>query len=92
MQNVISFTARESDKIRAHRREVGEIDGEGLPAESMRVGVGQEVRAIDQHVGGDRQLHSRRRREQRAIVARPEHRLRRRPCEVTRDQIEFGGH
>ena len=73
----------------AHRGEVGEIDGERLVAERARLRAGREVPALDQHVGGDRELEARVRAQQRAIVADPDQRPFRRTVEVAADDLEL---
>ena len=42
-----------------HRGEVGDVHRQRLPAQVLGVGVGEEVRARHQHVGGDGELHAR---------------------------------
>ena len=54
---------------RAHRRHVGQVDRERLVAELLRIDVGEEMPAVDQHVDGHRELAARRGREQRRVVA-----------------------
>ncbi len=76
---------------RAHRREVGQVDGERLVTERARLGIGREVPPFDQHVGGDRELEAGVRAQQGAVVADPDQRALalRRPLEVTADEVEL---
>ncbi len=99
---------RERERVRrgAHRGEVRQIDGERLVAERVRIDVGEEVAAFDQHVRRYRELLAGRRDDQRAIVADAERRARdfrrlvrkrRRRCtgttgEKTLDQGKLGKH
>jgi hypothetical protein len=60
-------------------------------AERARLGAGGEMPPFDQHVGGDRQLETRIRAQQGAIVADPDQRalVLRRPLEVAADEVEL---
>ena len=77
---------------RTHRRHVGHIDRQRLPAQRFRVVVGQEMGTRHHHVGGDHDFAPRRGTDQRRIVADTEFRVARRPLEMTLDQFEFGNH
>jgi hypothetical protein len=80
---------RESERLRAARGQIAQIDCQRLVPEPFGRDGGQEVAALDQHVGRDRELHAGRRREQRAIVADAQRRTARLAREVAGDQVEF---
>ena len=74
---------------RAHGGEVGEIDGERLVAERAWRRRRQEVTALDQHVGGERELEAGVRPQQRAVVADAEQGPLRCAVEEAVDELEF---
>ena len=76
----------------AHRRQIGQIHRQRFPAELEGIGVRQEVRAGDEHVGRNCQFHAGGGRQQGAIVTGSKHRLRRRTDKVTVNQVKFGRH
>jgi len=62
---------QEPARVGAHRREVREVHRERLGAEAPRVGAGQEVRALGERVGGEREDQPGRRLQECAVVADP---------------------
>ena len=84
---------RERDGFRAHRRQVRQVHRQAFVAQHARIGAGEKVAALDQHVRRNRHLRAWRRREQRAIVADAERGAARAGAdEVLLDQVEFGEH
>src|SRR6185503_21342760 len=60
-----------------------------LVAEQARLGIGPEMPALDQHVGGHREVEPGVGAQQRAVVAYPEQRALRRAVEVPPDELEL---
>ena len=83
---------RDPARLGAHRGEVGKIDGQRLPAQIFRIGIGQKMRAGDQHVGRDGELLARCRLHQGAVVTGAEYSGGGRPGEVFVDQRKLAGH
>ena len=79
-------------RLCAHRRHVRDIHREGLPAQRFRIGVCQEMRALNQQVGRYHQFLPGRRHDQCAVVADAKHRVARRALEEMIDQFKFGRH
>ena len=78
-------------RCRTHRGDVGQVDGEGLVANGLGIGIRKKMASAHQHVHGGHDDMTRCRREQRRIVADTQyHRWRtRRPGEESRDQFEL---
>ena len=74
---------------RAHGSEVGEVHGERLVANAAGVGIGEEMHALDQHVGGHRGLPAGGGVDQRGVVAHAERRVVRRPRKIAADETEL---
>ena len=76
---------------RTHRREVGQVDGERLVAERPRIGVREEMPALDEHVDRHDVFHAGRRRDDGAVVADADAHVgvARRAAEVALDQLEL---
>jgi hypothetical protein len=83
---------RRPARPRAHRRHVGDIHREGLPAEVRGVGVGQEMRALHQHVGGDHQFLTGRGAISAPSSPTPSSVWESAAREMARDEFEFRGH
>ena len=81
-----------SDRTGAHGGQVGKMHGQGLAAQPLGIGVGQEMAAGHQHVGGYDQFHAGRGLDQRGVVADAQRCGPGRPGEVAGDQFEFGRH
>jgi hypothetical protein len=80
---------REGDRFGAAGRQVAEVHGQRLVAQTLWRHGAEEMSAVDQHVAGHAPLHARRAGEQRAVVAHAEHGAAWRPREVPLDQLEF---
>ncbi|OIQ72561.1 hypothetical protein GALL_458090 [mine drainage metagenome] len=76
----------------SHGGEVGKVDRQRFPAELARIGVGEEVRARYQHVGGDGQFHAGGGCQQCGIVADAQYGIRRGAGEMAPDEGKFRGH
>ena len=63
---------QEPGRLGAHRREVAEVDGQGLVADRARVGAGRKMHALDQCIGAHREVLAGGRPEQGRVVANPE--------------------
>ncbi len=79
---------------RAHRGQVGQVDGERLVPQRARIAAREKVPILDQHVDGDDVLHAGRRREHRTVVADadPHVRIARLAPEKAVDQLELIHH
>jgi hypothetical protein len=78
-------------RTRAHRRHVRQVDRERLVAEALRIGAGQEVPALHQHVDRRHEFEGRVDAQHRTVVAHPHPHVRiaRRAPEETIDQREL---
>jgi hypothetical protein len=76
----------------AHCRHVGKVDRERLVPQQPRIRAFREVPALQQQVGGYRELRPRVGPQQRGVVAHAEQRVARRPRKVPLDDLEFGRH
>jgi len=85
---------READRARAHRRQVGQVDGQRLVAQPHGIFTGKEVAAFHQHVGRNGGLQAGSGRDQRAVVADAERGADGvvRALEVFLDEVEFREH
>ncbi|OIQ72266.1 hypothetical protein GALL_461080 [mine drainage metagenome] len=80
----------EGQRIGANRGQIRQIDRQRLVPQRLWIGVGQEVPAFNQHVGGDGDLLSGGRRwQQRAVVPHAEIGPRDGAGEIAGDQVEF---
>ena len=80
---------RERERPRAAGGEVAQVDRERLVAEPIGRHGRQEVAALDQHVGRDRERRPGRRLQERAVVADAERGAPHRPREEALDELEF---
>jgi hypothetical protein len=84
---------REAERACTHRGQVGQVHRQAFVAEREGVRTGDEVAALDQHVGRYRQLHAGTWRQQGAVVADAEDGAALAAAhEVLLDEIEFGEH
>ena len=80
---------RASQRARAARGQVAQVDSQRFVAEALGVGAGKKVAALDQHIARYRQLHPRRRCQQRAVIAHAQHGMAHRALEIAGNQVKF---